>query len=353
MTSGSIIYVDVSVKRGELIGIKRLTAVATVTLSVLFTACGREAEKSELTIYAMDTVMSLTVYGDDADRLTAQASARINELSSLWAAGDTGSEVGRLNNGEEVELSPETTELISFSLAMATQTDGALDIRLYPLMKEWGFTTGEYNVPEANRLNELLDIRGDIHISGSTLALPQGTEIDLGAVAKGYTGDILYEMLSEAGVTSAILDLGGNIHVIGGKPDGTPWRLGIKDPRADGNIGVLELYDSAAVTSGDYERYFEDDGTRYCHILDPKTGRPAANGLCSVTVVGKEGRLCDALSTALFVMGSEDAERYWRSHNDFQMILIEIDGDILITEGLEHSFTLSDGTNSKVQIIRR
>ena len=172
-------------------------------------------------------------------------------------------------------------------------------------------------------------------------SLPDGVEIDLGSVAKGYTGDVLAGLLKAYGVESALLDLGGNIQTIGVKPDGTPWRIGVQDPEGDGYIGVVSVSGKAVVTSGGYERYFERDGARYWHIIDPATGTPARSGLASVTVVGDAGVVCDALSTALFVMGLDGALEHWREYRDFEAVLIADDGSVTVTAGLEDSFTLN------------
>ena len=155
------------------------------------------------------------------------------------------------------------------------------------------------------------------------LSLAEGVQIDLGAVGKGYTGDIVASLLKERGVTSALLDIDGNIHMVGSRPDGSKWTLGIRNPFADGRVGVLEAEECAVVTSGGYERYFiGEDGERYWHILDPKTGYPAESGLASVTIISKEGRLCDVLSTAVYVMGLENAEEYWKENGGLEMLLV-------------------------------
>ena len=142
-------------------------------------------------------------------------------------------------------------------------------------------------------------------------------------------------MLEEQGITSALLDLGGNIQAIGSRPGGGDWRLGIRNPFGDGQVGMLTVSDCAVVTSGSYERYFVgEDGREYCHIIDPATGYPVDNGLVSMTIVTEEGKVADALSTSMFVKGLEGAEEYWREHQDFEMIAITKEGDVYVTEGL-------------------
>ncbi len=309
--------------------------------AMLLTGCSGEPEKAEQTIFAMDTVMSLTVYGDNADAICANAAHKINELAAKWSVTDERSEIYSANNiGAELStsyVSDETAELIEYSLDISEQTGGAFDITMYPVLREWGFTTGEYRIPSDERIAELLRKTGSgrVQLNGNILTLKGGAQIDLGGIAKGYTGDILTEYLKSEGAESALLDLGGNIHAIGSKPDGSAWRLGIKAPDGDGNLAVLELRDKAAVTSGGYERYFVgEDGKRYCHILDPETGIPADSGLVSVTIVGEEGRLCDALSTAVYVMGADRAEALWRERGDFEMVLLTDSGELFATAGL-------------------
>ena len=178
--------------------------------------------------------------------------------------------------------------------------------------------------------------------TAGTASLPDGVEVDLGSVAKGYAGDVLTGLLKANGVKSALLDLGGNIQTVGTKPDGSSWRIGVRDPEDEnGYIGVVSVSDKAVVTSGGYERYFEQDGVRYWHILDPETGAPARSGLASVTVVGDSGLLCDALSTALFVMGLDRALEHWRTYRDFEAVFVCEDGSVTVTAGLEDSFALS------------
>ena len=189
---------------------------------------------------------------------------------------------------------------------------------------------------------------------GETVALPDGMELDFGSVAKGYAGQKAAEALRAAGVTSALLDLGGNIQTVGSH-DGQPWRIGITDPEdPQSYLGVVTVEDEAVVTSGGYQRYFEENGVRYWHILDPATGQPARSGLSSVTIIGSDGGLCDGLSTALFVLGLEGAADYWRQWGGFEAVLITDEGQVWITEGLEDRFTLT-GTYAEgtVEVLRQ
>ncbi len=323
--------------------VKRVFAFLLAPLLLLPYGCA-PAQPLERTFFAMDTVMTLRLYEGGDENTLDQAEARVRELEAQWSVTEENSEICALNRGGRAELSPETAELLGAALDMCRRTDGALDISTYPVLRAWGFTTGEYSVPGGEAIAALLPLvdYGRVALEAGAAALPPGMEIDLGSVAKGYTGDALAALLKQGGAASALLDLGGNIQAVGSKPDGSPWRVAIRDPAGDGNIGVVEVVDQVVVTSGGYERYFEEDGVRYWHIIDPATGWPARSGLTSVTVVGESGLLCDGLSTALFVMGREGALEHWRQHRDFEAVLVSEDGSVTITAGLEGRFTPAD-----------
>ena len=327
---------------------RRLTAMclALLLLAGCAPAPAPASPTAESTFFAMDTIMTLKLYEGGDEALLDQAEDRVKELEALWSVTDENSEIYALNHDGTAGLSPETADLLDTALGMCERTGGALDISIYPILRTWGFTTGEYAGPDGETIAALLPMVDytQVRQDGTDASLPDGMEVDLGSVAKGCTGWWLAWLLKKNGVTSALLDLGGNIQAVGAKPDGSPWRIGVRDPEGDGNIGVVEIVDQAVITSGGYERYFEEDGVRYWHILDPKTGFPARSGLVSVTVVGDSGTVCDALSTALFVMGREGAIDFWRQHKDewgFQLVLVEEDGSVTITAGLTGSFTLS------------
>ena len=323
--------------------IKRLLPLLCALL--LLTGCGAgSGETTQLhtaTILAMDTVMDLSVYGGSQE-LMDRARERVLELEGVLSTTDPGSEIYALNRTGSAELSGDAAALLARGLELCRETEGALDLSIYPVVRAWGFTTGEYRVPETEELAELLEHVDYTKIAcpdAGSVALPEGMELDLGGVAKGYTGDRLIELLRESGITSALLNLGGNVQTLGSKPDGAPWQVAVQSPEGEGYLGYLSISDQAVVTSGGYERYFEDgEGNIYWHIMDPTTGYPAKSGLISVTVVGEEGVYCDALSTALFIMGEEDAISFWRAHGDFELLLVTEDGRLLVTEGLADRF---------------
>lgn len=320
---------------------KPTVRVLAVVLALLFLlpSCGRAPKKRSASLFAMDTYMDLTVYGDAA--ALSAAKAEIRALEEALSVTDSESEVALLNRAGTGTVSPEIATLLSETLALCKRTGGALDMTVYPLVRAWGFTTGNHRVPDAAELEELLTSVGydRVTVSGNTVTLAGNAEIDLGAVGKGYTADRLTALLGDAGVESALLNLGGNVQAIGTKPNGDAWRVGVQDPSGSGVLATLAVSDCAVVTSGTYERHFEQDGEIYHHIIDPKTGSPAKSGLLSVTVVAKSGLLADALSTALFVMGKEEAIAHWKEYRDFEAIFVTDSGELYLTDGLRSAET--------------
>lgn len=314
--------------------------------------------QEQVSFFAMDTYMTFTVYGTDGREALRLAQEKVTELEGLWSVTGQDSEIHKINHsgGQAVEVSTETAGLISFALSMAEKTGGALEPTIYPVLTAWGFTTEENRIPSQQELTQLLTKvgYGKVNFDGKNVQLADGMMLDIGAVGKGYAGDEIVSLLKERGVSSALLDIGGNIQAVGSKPDGSDWQVGLRDPYLEGIIGVIRISDRAVVTSGSYERYFiGEDGKHYGHIIDPVTGYPVENDLLSVTVIAGEGKLCDALSTSLFVMGQEKAEEYWHQHRDFDMILVTKEGRIYLTEDIAEKFTLDEShKNLDVNVIR-
>ena len=307
--------------------------------------------------FAMDTFMSLKAYGEGAQKALSDTEERIKQLEELLSVTKPESDISRLNSGNgRTALSQETSGILRGALGFCESTAGALDITLYPVLRAWGFTTGEYRIPEQSELDELLqkvDYRS-VSVDGDTASLPDGTMIDLGSVAKGYASDCAADIMRENGVTSALINLGGNVQTVGTKPDGKLWKVSVRDPYApDRDMCIVEVSDKAVITSGSYERYFTgEDGRDYWHILDPADGCPADNGIVSATIIGSSGFMCDALSTAVFVMGADRAVSYWQeSSDDFDMILVTDEHEILCTEGISGSFT--NTSDMKAEVVSR
>ena len=261
-----------------------LLLAGVLAAGAVLTGCGGEQKVSSQSsqVFAMDTVMLLTVYGDQAQQGLDQAEQTIQKLEKLWSATDENSEIWALNHsgGNWVELSEDTREILSRGLELCALTDGALDLTAYSAVQAWGFPTGAYRVPDEAELEQLVGTidytQVELDEQTGQARLPGGMSLELGAVAKGRLGEVLSQDLKELGVTSALLELGGNIQTVGTKPDGSRWRVGIQDPNSQegGYLAIVEVADQAVVTSGDYQRYFEKDGQTYCHIMDPATAAP-------------------------------------------------------------------------------
>jgi thiamine biosynthesis lipoprotein len=303
----------------------------------------------------MDTVISIKAYGETGEAAVNAAAERLTELERLFSVTDSASDISAVNARGSADVSDDTAYVVSEALRYCKETDGALDITVYPVLREWGFTTGNYRVPSDSEIDAALTKTGyaDVTVSGSTISVPDGYMIDLGSCAKGYAGDELIKTMSQYGVTSALVNLGGNVRALGTKPDGSGFTVGIADPFSPNELtATVKIRDCSVVTSGGYQRFFtDDDGRKYIHIIDPSDGKPADSGLASVTVIGGDGLECDALSTALFVMGKEKAISYWRVHDGFDVVLISDEGDITITEGISDAFNVPG--NRKFDIIRR
>lgn len=337
---------------------KNWLSAALLSAAFLLTGCsGAPAQEPETaTFFAMDTAMDFTVYGDAA--LLDEAETLIGSLEEQVSVTDEHSDIYAIDHTGSGSLSGNTAELMEQALELCRRTGGALDISVYSIVRAWGFTTGSYQVPDEETIQSLLPLVDYTQIqydaATGVVTLPEGMEIDLGSVAKGYAGQLAAQMLREHGVQSALLNLGGNVQTVGAKPDGSPWQIGIKDPQGEDAMMVLSVEDQAVVTSGGYERYFEQDGQTYWHIMDPFTGRPADSGLLSVTIVGDEGVVCDGLSTALFVMGLEKAADLWAQSGDFEAVFVTASGEVYITEGLRDHFALTERyADTPVSVIER
>ena len=353
--------------------------LSAVILFSLLTSCRQERCVGSFS--AMNTYMSFLVYSENYKKGESCINLCQSEIASIEQNISTTiqtSDVSRINrsggNADDdflrgkLPVSFDVFELLDFSNKMYQASSGTFNPALYPVIKEWGFTTGEYRVPSAERITALLkntrlpEIKyGKLENGGEAakgseknfyVQPEKGMQLDFGAVGKGYAGDRAISVLKENGIKSALLDLGGNVQALGRKPDGSLWKIGIKNPWGGKPVCSLEIADCAVITSGGYERFFTGaDGKKYIHIFDSVTGHPVDNELESVTIVCKSGLYADALSTTLFAMGSEKAFEFWKKNCDFDFILVKKDKSILYSEGLCGKIGIADGfTGSEVSL---
>ena len=332
---------------------KSLAMILCIVLLLSGTVCASAAEvevpSASRNVFSMDTVMTITCYGERCEEAADAAVAEILRIDNLLSVGLPGSEIYQINHSGSGVLSDDAAAIVAESLALWESTGGAFDITVYPLMELWGFTSQEFHVPTEEEMAELLCRVGadKLHFDPEThrLELGEAAGIDLGGIAKGYTSHRLMEIFADYDLRAGIVSLGGNLQCYGVKPDGSLWRCGIRNPLEPDNpysfLGILSVDSKALITSGAYERYFVDEATGevYHHILDPKTGYPVHSDLNSVTIVSDYGMLADGLSTSCYILGLEGAIEYWRQYgDDFDMVLMTNDGEIYLTEALAPFF---------------
>ena len=313
-------------------------------------------EEASKDIFAMDTYMTVTAYGAKAQEAVDEAEAEIQRLDELLSTGNEESEIAQLNQNKSAILSEDAGYLVERALELNKETDGAFDIAIYPVMEAWGFPTQDYQVPTADTLESLLKLADASQIiydenSRKISFDREGMKIDLGGIAKGYTSSRIMDIYKENNISSGLVNLGGNVQALGTKTDGSKWRVAVQSPDdTEDYLGILSVEDKAVITSGGYERYFEQDGKTYHHIIDPKIGYPAENGLTSVTVVSEDGTLADGLSTSLFIMGKEEAIEFWKAHSEeFDIIMLTDEGKLYVTEGIQDDFS----TEMEMEIIEK
>ena len=324
---------------------KIIIASIFTVLCIGLTGCDFNADTPyEREIFALDTFINLKIYGANGEENAELAEEKITELEALLSVTNPGSDISRINshNSDITKVSVDTVNVIQAALDISQRTDGAFDISIYPVVKLWGFTTGENSVPSQSEINKALELVdfGKISVHNGTVSLEENMQIDLGAIAKGYIAQQVTELIKQNGTESAVLSFGGNIQTVGLK-NGEKWKIGLKYPDTQDNYAILSVGEVSIVTSAADQRYFEENGVRYHHIIDPSTGCPAESGIESVTVVCDDGTKADGLSTALFVMGIEKASELYRCSNDFDFVIL-YDNTVYVTGGLADSIEFTE-----------
>lgn len=333
-----------------------IAALLCLLMIAALAGCG-ETAVSQSEIFAMDTVMWLTAYGKNREAGLSAAEGVIRSMDSMLDPELETSITYAINhaNGETVSIPGQVAKMISTAQEVYSRSNGALDLTIYPLVIAWGFygrsDTKPNRVPSEDEIYACLRQRcfDEVDLrsfpNGShTVSLPAGGQMTFASVAKGCAASYAIDAMRNAGVTSGIISLGGNVQTLGVKPDGKLWRVAITDPNnTASSIGTVDVGEMAIVTSGPYQRNFTDAyGRFYHHILRPNTGYPVSNSLASVTILCQDGTLADCLSTAMFVLGETAAINYWRTYGGFDMILITNDNRIVCTSGLIENFSLTN-----------
>ena len=319
--------------------VKRIVRYCMLLLVLCFCAgCGEQSDvrKSDL---VLDTAVTLTARGEDAQAAIDESMARLRNIDNLVNPSVPDSDVNKLaqdaGTGRWTVLQPETFKMLSVAQDYARKTNGAFDVTTKPLMDLWGIGTDHAKVPTPAELAEAqkkvgwqkLELDEETH---SARLLQKGMGVDLGGMVKGFAADEVRRIYARHGIKDGLINLGtSSMYALGTNAEGNAWRIGLRHPRkedAQEKLGILPLENEALSTSGDYERFFEVSGTRYHHILDPRTGWPANTGIMSVTIVASDqvedgGMLSDILTTAVFVLGPEQGARFLRTQEGCEGII--------------------------------
>lgn len=332
---------------------KLIAAFLCLVMVLPFAGCGETVE-NQSTVFAMDTTMTLIAYGNNGQKGLRAAESIILSLDAALDPDLDTSIVYKMNHagGQSTVVSGQIADMIKTAQEIYTHSKGALDLTLYPLIKRWGFADSNYYVPTEEEIASDLQrlcfdevLLTPFPSSGSySVIMPDYGEISFAAAARGCASQNAVEAMRQAGVTSGVVSMGGNVQTLGRKPNGSNWSVAITDPNAPSTyFGVVNVGEAAIVTSGAFQRNFvnKTDGKFYHHILKPATGYPVNGVLSSVTVICDNGIMADCLATALYVLGETAALNYWRTYGGFEMVLVTNDNRVVCTSGLIEQFTLT------------
>ena len=318
-----------------------LLCIILVCTTFFQTACSGKPEPISKTGCYFDTVVTITLYCDDAGKYIDECFAMAERYEKLFSATMEGSDIYKLNhcNGQVTALDPETVVLIQEGIRYTKESNGSFDITVGNLSSIWQQSIKEQRLPKESDVSSALSTVSykNVVINGNTVQLLNDTKIDLGGIAKGYIADRMKEYLLSQGVKNGLINLGGNVLAVGPKsPDEPMYNIAIQSPFSKNGeaIASVKITDQSVVTSGTYQRYFNEKGRVYHHILDLTTGYPCDNDLDSVTIICKKSIDGDALSTTVFLMGCDDGLQYVENTKDTEAIFITKKGDIKTTSGI-------------------
>ncbi len=338
-----------------------VTCCAVAVFAVAYYSMGDSAKQSEpysSTFYSMSTMVQQSLYSNNAQEAALLLQTELVEFEQLTSLYVASSDIAMINEQagiSAVKVDAITASLLAQAKGLTLSSEGAFAITIAPLTLEWGITTQSPSVPSNEKIEQLLLLVDDsaviIDEENSTVMLKQeGQALDLGGIAKGYACNIARDIYEQYGVESAWLSIGGNIYVKGTKPNGEHYKIGFRDPSSTevASVASVEIKDAVFSVSGGYERYFEEDGVQYHHIIDPKTGRPSNSDVLTVGIIHEDGVKADYYSTALFVKGMQEVIAYFEQGGTG--MAIDIDNNFYVSADLEQSFELTDGEYTPIFI---
>lgn len=337
-------------RKQKRIAIKTIAAVLMLIITVLFiVSCENDVyTKVVEETFAMDTIITYTLYGKNQTEAVSRINAEVVRLENMLSVTNEQSEISKINsaNGVAQNVSDKIIGIITAAQKISEASDGAFDITVYPLVKLWGFTTDKTAVPDKERINDtMLTVNYEnivVDEKNNTVMLPKDYMLDLGGIAKGYTGEVIAQIIKgNEDITGAVVSLGGNVQTVGSKEDGSDWTVAVEHPDG-GAFGMLKVGETSVITSGGYQRNFEQDGKVYHHIIDPKTGYPAESDILSAVIVCEDGAKGDALSTASFILGYKKAADLHKSIGGYDFVFLLDDGRVIISENLKQKFSKTD-----------
>ncbi|MBC5630198.1 FAD:protein FMN transferase [Clostridium sp. NSJ-6] len=341
---------------------KYAKSLLCLSLVFMLVGCSQNTKKNEETAQQepvkrtemlMGTVISVTLYDSTDESILDKVFDKVKNLEETFSINETGTEVDKINDNagiEPVKVSDDTIEVVKEGIYYSDLSHGKFDITIGPLVKLWNIPDRPTeDIPTQDELNLVLPLTNykDVVIdeANKTVFLTRpGMMLDLGGIAKGYAADVISKMLTDEGVKSAIIDLGGNIFAHGEKVSGDAWKIGIQNPFSNRGeiVGAISVKNKSIVTSGIYERYIEVDGVKYHHILNPETGYPYENDIAGITIISDKSTTGDALSTSVFALGIEEGMKFVEELDDVDAIFVTKEKGIYVTSGIKDNFELRD-----------
>lgn len=312
----------------------------------------KAAEVSIRNSFALGTIIQLKAFGSKGAAAIDEAILKLNDIDDKMSAFKTESEISRINRSAgnaPQTVSADTYFIIKKAVEYCALTEGTFDPTIRPLVNLWNKTFEQGKIPGERDIKEKLSLVNyrDIIFNDeekTVVLIHKDQALDLGGIAKGFAADLVRDIFRKKDITSALIDLGGNIYALGSKPDGSFWKVGIQDPFSPRGqyLGILNVKNKSIVTSGNYEKYIEKDGRRYHHIIDPRTGYPSESKIISATIISDNSLDGDGLSTGIYILGVRKSLELIEALKGIEAILVTDDKKVYVTSGVNKYFELTD-----------